>query len=223
MTRATFPAKSLSLIAASLRPDHARATGTSSHAAYHRRPAFICRRCKVSRRQQQARKGRFVLIGLDEHPLHQITNSFAGVAGSDSAVERRPLRVPLRRRRQRVPDVQRAAVPEQRRPRRLRVPPPRRPAAQHPAVPAAAAAHGPLRRRAAAHRARRADADAALRARGQRVRHRLRRAVPQHGAARTRIRSRSPASTAGCSASGPPTSSSACARAGSRWPGSATS
>jgi hypothetical protein len=25
-----------------------------------------------------------VLIGLDEHPLHQITNSFAGVAGSDS-------------------------------------------------------------------------------------------------------------------------------------------
>ena len=25
-----------------------------------------------------------MLIGLDEHPLHQITNSFAGVAGSDS-------------------------------------------------------------------------------------------------------------------------------------------
>ena len=102
-----------------------------------------------------------MLIGLDEHPLHQITQSFAGVAGSDSAVERRPLRVPVRRRRQRVPDVQRAAVPEQRRPRRLRLPPPRRPPAQHPPVPPAAARHGPLRRRTAADRDRRADADAA--------------------------------------------------------------
>ncbi len=40
-----------------------------------------------------------------------------------------------------------------------------------------------LRRRPAAHRDRRADAHAALRPRGQRLRHRLRRAVPQHGAA----------------------------------------
>ena len=98
-------------------------------------------------------------------------------------MERRPLRLPVRPRRERLPDVQRAAVPEQRRPRRLRVHPPRGPSAQHPAVPPAAHRHGPLRRRATAHRDRRADAHAALRPRGQRLRDRLRRAVPQHGAA----------------------------------------
>ena len=55
-------------------------------------------------------------------------------AGQRPAVERRPLRLRLRRRRQRQPHLERAALPEQRRARRLRLRPPRGSPAQRPAV-----------------------------------------------------------------------------------------
>ena len=158
-----------------------------------------------------------MLTGLDEHPLHQITQSFAGVAGSDPqwndghyvclCDDDGEVCLTSNVRLYQNNDVLDGfvCVRHDGRQHNIRLSRRLRPDLDHYGV-------GPLRIELV-------EPMRTLRfvLEHNELRHRLRRALPQHRAARTRTRSRSRASTAGCSASGPPTSSSAAARGGSRW------